>query len=108
MIRARRRSIYCSPAEWAEISERARSADMRKSPFVIACALAEDEEEKPDTGPHDLVPGPQRQRPWISQSERLRAALPEGANVRVSPRRSSRTPSSPVPATVQPWPSRRP
>ena len=49
MIRARRRSIYCSPAEWAEITERARSAGMRNSPFVIACALAEDEEERPDT-----------------------------------------------------------
>ena len=47
MIRARRRSIYCSPAEWAEITERARSAGMRNSPFVIACALAEDEEERP-------------------------------------------------------------
>ena len=43
-----------------------------------------------------------------SQSERLRAALPEGANARVSPRRSSRTPSSPVPTTVQASPSRRP
>ena len=49
MIRARRRSIYCSPAEWAEITERARSAGMKNSPFVIACALAEDEEERPDT-----------------------------------------------------------
>ena len=49
MIRARRRSIYCSPAEWAEITERARSADMRNSPFMIACALAEDEDERPDT-----------------------------------------------------------
>ena len=49
MIRARRRSIYCSPAEWAEIGERARSAGMRTSPFVIACALAEDREERPDT-----------------------------------------------------------
>ena len=44
MIRARRRSIYCSPAEWAEITERARSAGMKNSPFVIACALAEDQE----------------------------------------------------------------
>ena len=43
-----------------------------------------------------------------SQSERLRAALPEGANARVSPRRSRRTPSSPVPTTVQASPSRRP
>ena len=49
MIRARRRSIYCSPAEWAEVTERARSASMRNSPFVIACALAEDDEERPDT-----------------------------------------------------------
>ena len=30
MIRARRRSIYCSPAEWAEIAERARSAGMEQ------------------------------------------------------------------------------
>ena len=50
MIRSRRRSIYCSPAEWAEITERARSAGMKNSPFVIACALAEDQEERPDTG----------------------------------------------------------
>ena len=49
MIRARRRSIYCSPAEWAEVTERSRSASMRNSPFVIACALAEDDEERPDT-----------------------------------------------------------
>ena len=49
MIRARRRSIYCSPAEWAEMTERARSAGMRISPFVIACALAEDGDERPDT-----------------------------------------------------------
>lgn len=51
MIRARRRSIYCSPAEWAEMTERARSAGMRISPFVIACALAEDGDERPDTVP---------------------------------------------------------
>ncbi|MCY4551930.1 MAG: hypothetical protein OXC28_26655 [Defluviicoccus sp.] len=49
MIRARRRSIYCSPVEWAEITERARSAGMKSSPFIIACALAEEEEERPDT-----------------------------------------------------------
>ncbi len=49
MIRARRRSIYCSPAEWAEIAERARSAGMSNSAFLIACALAEDAEERPDT-----------------------------------------------------------
>ena len=33
MIRARRRSIYCSPAEWAEITERARSAGMMELPL---------------------------------------------------------------------------
>jgi len=49
MIRARRRSFYCSPVEYAEISERARAAGMKVSPFVIACALAEDQDEKPDT-----------------------------------------------------------
>ena len=49
MIRARRRSIWCSPAEWAEIGERARSARMRTSPFAIDCALAEDGGEKPGT-----------------------------------------------------------
>ena len=49
MIRARRRSIYCSPAEWAEIAERARSEGMSNSAFLIACALAEDAEERPDT-----------------------------------------------------------
>ena len=46
MIRARRRSIYCSPAEWAEIVERARPEGMSNSAFLIACALAEDAEER--------------------------------------------------------------
>ena len=49
MIRARRRSIYCSPAEWAEIAGKAGAADMSISAFLIACALAEDREEPPDT-----------------------------------------------------------
>ena len=49
MSRARRRSVYCTPAEWAEIAERAGEADMSISGFLIACALAEDEEEAPDT-----------------------------------------------------------
>ena len=43
MTRARRRSIYCSPLEWAEIAERADAAGMSVSAFLIACALAEDE-----------------------------------------------------------------
>ena len=41
--------MYCTPAEWAEIAERAAEADMSISGFLIACALAEDEEEAPDT-----------------------------------------------------------
>ena len=49
MIRARRRSIYCSPAEWAEIAGKAGAADMSISAFLIACGLAEDREEPPDT-----------------------------------------------------------
>ena len=49
MSRARRRSMYCTPAEWAEIAERAEEAGMSISGFLIACALAEDEEEAPDT-----------------------------------------------------------
>ena len=49
VIRARRHSIYCSPAEWAEMTGRARSAGMRTSPLVIACALADDGDERPDT-----------------------------------------------------------
>ena len=49
MIRARRRSFYCSPVEYAEIAERARAEGMKVSPFVIACALAEDQDERPDT-----------------------------------------------------------
>lgn len=49
MSRARRRSMYCTPAEWAEIAERAEAAGMTISGFLIACALAEDAEEMPDT-----------------------------------------------------------
>lgn len=49
MSRARRRSMYCTPAEWAEIAERADDAGMSISGFLIACALAEDEEEAPET-----------------------------------------------------------
>ena len=48
MIRARRRSLYCSPAEWAEINERAQAAGMSNSAFLMACAFAEDK-EVPDT-----------------------------------------------------------
>ena len=49
MSRARRRSVYCTPAEWAEIAERAAAAGMSISGFLIACGLAEDEEDAPDT-----------------------------------------------------------
>ena len=49
MSRARRRSMYCTPAEWAGIAERADDAGMSISGFLIACALAEDEEEMPET-----------------------------------------------------------
>ena len=49
MSRARRRSIYCTPAEWAEISGLADEADMSNSAFLIACALADDDGERPDT-----------------------------------------------------------
>ena len=48
MIRSRRRSLYCSPAEWAEITERAQAAGMSNSAFLMACAFAEDR-EVPDT-----------------------------------------------------------
>ena len=64
MIRARRRSIYCSPAEWAEMTERARSAGMRISPFVIACALAEDGDERPGTV---LALSEEEQRTWYDR-----------------------------------------
>ena len=49
MSRSRRRSIYCDPVDWADIVERARSVNMNTSAFVIACALQEEEPERPDT-----------------------------------------------------------
>ena len=39
MSRARRRSMYCTPAEWAEIAERAEEADMSISGFLISAAF---------------------------------------------------------------------
>ena len=77
MIRARRRSIYCSPAEWAEIAERARSAGMSNSAFLIACALAEDAEERPDnrprhssTAPTALTVARTESKRWQDRSDR--------------------------------------
>ena len=49
MSRSRRRSIYCDPVKWVDIVERARSVNMNTSAFVIACALQEEEPERPDT-----------------------------------------------------------
>ncbi len=49
MSRSRRRSMYCTPAERAEIAERAHEAGMSISGFLIACALADDGDDTPDT-----------------------------------------------------------
>ena len=49
MTRAVRRSLYCSPLDWARLSERAQEADMSVSAFLMACALQDDDGGVPDT-----------------------------------------------------------
>ena len=49
MTRAVRRSLYCSPLDWARLSERAQEAGMSVSAFLMACALQDDEGGVPDT-----------------------------------------------------------
>ena len=52
MRRARRRSVYCDPVNWARIGERAADAGMTISAFIITCGLEEAAAECPGAGLH--------------------------------------------------------
>ncbi len=48
MKQAKSRCLYPTPAEWSRIQARAKTAGMKVSPFLVACALKSDAE--PRTG----------------------------------------------------------
>ena len=73
--RARQRSIYCSPAEWATISERAAAAGMSVSRFAVGCALREAEEAEGRALGED---GAEALRRTAAHLERLAGALLDG------------------------------
>ncbi|MDE2792262.1 MAG: hypothetical protein OXI81_17835 [Paracoccaceae bacterium] len=47
MSRSRRCRLYCDPVDWADITDRARTAGMNTSAFVVACALQDDPPDPP-------------------------------------------------------------
>ncbi len=68
MRRARRRSIYCDPLDWARIGERAADAGMTTSAFVMACGQ---QEEAPPPAMASLHLSEEEQRGLYLMIERL-------------------------------------
>ena len=60
MRRSRRRSIYCDPADWARIGERAGDAGMTMSAFIMSCAQQDDETPESPAGGLHLTEDEQR------------------------------------------------
>ena len=50
MKQAKSRCLYPTPAEWSRIQARAKTAGMKVSPFLAACALQRDAEPRAGEG----------------------------------------------------------